>query len=1350
MFSRQTLRAIVVMGCLLFLSVIGTAQAEPTTMSKGFLTEVEILEGKSTAFMATVSDPAGLDKWALVLNGEESKREWIYGRGKSLTTATFGWTIDTTTCGLGPGTYVATLGVCNWDGKWTFDFPLGSFTVLSVKGSVLDNGDKRSVISSPYTVPEMGQDLLFKEGNFDSDPEKELFMGNRFVSVIIEPQLGGVISSFRYRGGEFTQPQSFDIAGGGGGFFSDHVVSQATYGDWWQVPYRYEISENNPEKIRLRLSCPGKSSNMAWVTFNKTFTLRRNESCLQVDYDVAVSTAAQAPLMCGLWFHNFVGVNRGWYDRKQVTYFFPLEDGIKTVQWGQGPTEQWYYQPARGWTGLVDREEKDRLGLVFQMEYKYLKCFYICGVQRAGGMPTQEWRFNDIAIPHGDSFKTTIFLMPFHGLNGISGSGSGMVGNLNCEDNKVTATLVSGRKNEAVATLRYRVLPDQKWQTVEERKVSFLPDEPLSLVFDLKQERKGTHVFSLLLQKDGKDLLDLEVPKDIQGASGIYALEPKEVRYAPPAKEVVDLADKYISMEVETPHIKWAKPYYKGKTKAIVLMKGHYERDIIELAQRVDLDLHSTYIFDYGGSIGEFGDLPGLLTEDDLKEGMKKLLKDNPDWEVFVAPGYVFEQFPDEQQRRILERVKEGGGLVLINLPKHGPLASISSLNAVAGPGSQGSWEKAKDHFITAGIPFSVLPEQGRPGLDIGEYGKGRIAVFAYVTGWNNQESSLLPLMNNPFEERGPEPLLFKYFEYQFSILAKAVLWAAGKEPHLRIEQISAIPTALNLRLVNQGGPEKVNLTLKIKDKYYEPLGEIEKVVELPAGATSIEIPYSTDLPNGLNLFDLFIKDRQEKVINWGSTSLEVTHPVWIAKMESDKAIYQPGDEVKMEVRLEGEVSSGITLLARMSDGYGRIMVEEKKTVSSKTEVFSLKMEHPLNYLLLLETELRAGGKKIDSRCFYRPVKFALKESAHRGDPDLVAWTSFQRFGMNSYLFDYYCQGLEELGINVGFMTSVNVVPTYANSFLKHNLSQTLYNYGLGPPEVKGDPEHPERVPCLNVSLPFDEKIKEEIRSYLRKMTSGIRAVAITAADEGSYSPWLHDFCFCSYCMQAMRNWLREEYANLDALNHEWGTSFKNWDEVRPLTLKESKARGNNNFASWSDHRTFNEVTVANYFRALREAAEEFDPRLRLNTSGTQLPHPYDGLDYWLLTKALSGVLTYCGSDWFNCWAPESFDLGKWTVNFFKAPDAWDWGKWETYDHLFRGGTSFAVCGEHRLFTPDMRYSTVGQVWKQLFGPIACGVGRLLIESELVRDDVAILYSQRSLHIAYATGHPDSQQNWWG
>ena len=56
--------------------------------------------------------------------------------------------------------------------------------------------------------------------------------------------------------------------------------------------------------------------------------------------------------------------------------------------------------------------------------------------------------------------------------------------------------------------------------------------------------------------------------------------------------------------------------------------------------------------------------------------------------------------------------------------------------------------------------------------------------------------------------------------------------------------------------------------------------------------------------------------------------------------------------------------------------------------------------------------------------------------------------------------------------------------------------------------------------------------------------------------------------CFCEYCQENWRDWLKKKYKNLEALNHAgwmsfWGNRYSDWEQVLPPSpLGEHKVHG--------------------------------------------------------------------------------------------------------------------------------------------------------------------------------------------
>ena len=97
--------------------------------------------------------------------------------------------------------------------------------------------------------------------------------------------------------------------------------------------------------------------------------------------------------------------------------------------------------------------------------------------------------------------------------------------------------------------------------------------------------------------------------------------------------------------------------------------------------------------------------------------------------------------------------------------------------------------------------------------------------------------------------------------------------------------------------------------------------------------------------------------------------------------------------------------------------------------------------------------------------------------------------------------------------------------------------------------------------------------------------------------DEGSLTSYGDpvDFDWSPPALDDFRNWLKDEYGTLDALNIEWKTNFKDWNEVVPFTTEEAQKSGN--FAPWADHRTFMEITFARAYQTVRDAVIAGRPR---------------------------------------------------------------------------------------------------------------------------------------------------------
>jgi hypothetical protein len=270
---------------------------------------------------------------------------------------------------------------------------------------------------------------------------------------------------------------------------------------------------------------------------------------------------------------------------------------------------------------------------------------------------------------------------------------------------------------------------------------------------------------------------------------------------------------------------------------------------------------------------------------------------------------------------------------------------------------------------------------------------------------------------------------------------------------------------------------------------------------------------------------------------------------------------------------------------------------------------------------------------------------------------------------------------------------------------------------------------HPERNPTL--------LNPEILKSWVQTVAGSCRTpnqFSIQAGDEAAYSR-KRDFDYSPASLAAMRQWLKTEYPSLDAVNAQWGTDFETWEQVVPLTLEESKARGDDNYSSWSDHRSWGETVVARFFDIMGQAANRAKPGSYYGPSGNPGAGAYGGYDFWQLSTALTGLWAYSGSDELSLWARDRTKILKYST-FGGVENQ----RWRNYGTLFTGTSGTVVCGTQRVPAFDWTDSRAGAGYRAAWIPLKRGIGRAIHEATRTPDPIAIHYSRNASRIAYALG----------
>jgi len=144
------------------------------------------------------------------------------------------------------------------------------------------------------------------------------------------------------------------------------------------------------------------------------------------------------------------------------------------------------------------------------------------------------------------------------------------------------------------------------------------------------------------------------------GASRAPVAEPQRPFYDPGFFEPGE--------SVATPHIAWAKPYYRGAPKVLFLTHRNAMREVIELAQRLSMD-YKVFACESPGKFGETGqgvDASWRLIRGNSAEELADRLRADlqRDYDVIVVGNIKWDELPLDCRYDVLRKVKEGTGLV--------------------------------------------------------------------------------------------------------------------------------------------------------------------------------------------------------------------------------------------------------------------------------------------------------------------------------------------------------------------------------------------------------------------------------------------------------------------------------------------------------------------------------------------------------------------------------------------------------------------------------------------------------------------------------------------------------------
>ena len=832
---------------------------------------------------------------------------------------------------------------------------------------------------------------------------------------------------------------------------------------------------------------------------------------------------------------------------------------------------------------------------------------------------------------------------------------------------------------------------------------------------------------------------------------------------------------------------------------------------MVELMQRLSLDpttdsidsswdincwgIGDYYGHEYRGDRDDFRTVYGYVEKD---------LTGNARYEVMLIPGINgWSRMTRATRDAILRRVEEGAGLVLLH-PFVGDVAGhpfkgdepagderIWELSPLVGVANDmvnergypevnrdavtnGKWEPGDPHFITEGLPLELLPEGtvggsfyryksrgdvliksgAHPIMSVSNYGRGRVVAMAYL------EEGFTPQSINPIENK----IYWNYWEYQYSLLARALLWAAGRNTPVRIQSIIASEDdGLKLSL-NASSRQAVNIEVTGDNEFGQALGSATVENVLHSGSNTIEIPASKlrpsfGWPSGRQILNVIIRDASDNsTLNWGAATFTTPKRAMMTSTKTAVDVYKRGETLSAVLRASGNLNP-LQMRMQVWDDLGRLLGNISASARGE-RTFTFQLTHFLGKFALVRGELIDVRGAIVDQVRAKP---AMVVQETRRAKEYTALVSFG--GTKHYLQNAQMKMVRAAAADTGFTWSNDV----DNSLNIPRGTFGVYWYDRGPttPEgmerAIGDYKKTGDFEALGYltkkelyNRTGDKKFLQRTPSFndpavLKNLADIVRASARNKArynmdyyfvgDEGSLTSYgdAVDFDWNPHTLAGFRIWLQQQYGTLTALNNTWRTNFSDWNSVVPYTTEEAKKT--RNFAPWADHRTFMEITFARAYQTARDAAIEGDPDAHIAVSGTQATNAYNGADWSRLDRVIDDFLSYDGGnqwDMHRSFAKPNAMIGFWT-GYGSHGLAVQNAIWTAAIHNVLHPNIFWM---YSFLNPDFTHSASARDMGKAFSSLRFeGVGKLLMESVRQQDGIALYYSMPSIHAASILGY---------
>ncbi|MDY0175311.1 MAG: beta-galactosidase [Lentisphaeria bacterium] len=1120
-------------------------------------------------------------------------------------------------------------------------------------------------------------------------------------------------------------------------------------------------SLENLQANELLLSAHHTGGGIDFMKLEKKVQLHQDSALISVEYTLHNLAGAMGALRYGFSLDNRLGPTQ----RRQC--FYPTSNGIIKSDSTEALAELRMSQPVRNWMASIDEKGN---GLVISSQIVLPRAFVQKTLNGKDAFSSLEMQMPQFSVAAAENLKLDFELLPFHGLKKVSGAGKGLVGSIQATpevsaggrmDRNIELSVFSASKQQVKIESYCRAVPDGAAILIDKRELSFAQAQSLQS-FNFKHKLPSwptlydidVRIFNL----DGELLAVLNAPTTVHSSIFNYKLEP--VQPKPEGEPIAEIDLTSFDNSLVTEHIAWAKPLAGGPIKVLALTPYPSYRELAELAQRLDIELHSQIWTLPYKCLFSTGDYYGTLTDDDVYNNLDRLLKQ--DYDLILIGGIGWKNFRPTQIEAIKQKLDSGTAFLEIGTSADDDILPDASALQVTGLGN-GIPVKAESGYLSDLLPFSLMPHwlyaqgkakgqvwatlQGYPWLCSYERkNKARSVNLAWYSGGGHGRmvQGLTPEIKYPNHGQ----VRNGFWEVMHLIMAKSLVYAAGREPQFRIGEVlcQAGQSALLLTVPFVGETMAEDLSLRVfaRNKENQQLGLIE--TPLANGAKQIKLELKIPRFAGDYMIGLQLLNAKHEVIDFGAVAAKYEPEAKLLTLQSGKQTYQEGEMAEFTVRTENAQMAD-SLVWQWRDAYGRLLAKgstqakEQNQLSVKVGQLMLMRSYTLTVMLQKENIL------VDQLSCSIAVK-PEAEKLQRRDYEPGIWlTPRSSDAIRPYLHPVLADKLREMRmqtliantplLDVDFAINYNFHPTR----LEHIGTRSAR---IPQAYVKsGNKLDLVREPCLS-NPEFRQQMKKTFFELGQKYAdSALRFYWL--GDELSLVGYMSnpiDYCYSEFCQEHFRAWLLRKYGSLRGINQQWGSNYDKLELVLSDTLQEARKRQDGNYSSWADRLEYMDWLLLDFIKDVTDQGlHASDAKTEVFISGPQEPSAYGGNDWQRQPGIYDGMMSYSSGalrEISLSFHPAKIDL-PWSLGYGAYGSQVCYDLWQT---LLVGSKGVMAFHAPSLINADYSFSRNGQAIVDYLPEIVDGLGKLLVFNlRRPAPQAYIVYSQPSIRAAHISGN---------